>query len=163
MAKPTIKPIGIFDATIGTTIYFSMNLFNIQSILLIEYEYYIYNGKDDAEVYHSTGTANLLNFNIITGYSIPITPASGGLKNQATNYYIKLRVKTVGESSFGNWSSAVSFYCKEKPTLGFVGMTANEATPITMYAAVFELQYTYNLEQAETLKNYKYYFYVKLI
>lgn len=159
MAKPTIKPIGIFDATIGTTIYFSMNLFNIQSILLIEYEYYIYNGKDDAEVYHSTGTANLLNFNIITGYSIPITPASGGLKNQATNYYIKLRVKTVGESSFGNWSSAVSFYCKEKPTLGFVGMTANEATPITMYAAVFELQYTYNLEQAETLKNYKYYFY----
>ncbi len=159
MAKPTIKPIGIFDATIGTTIYFSMNLFNIQSILLIEYEYYIYNGKDDAEVYHSTGTANLLNFNIITGYSIPITPASGGLKNQATNYYIKLRVKTVGESSFGNWSSAVSFYCKEKPTLGFVGMTANEATPITMYAAVFELKYTYNLEQAETLKNYKYYFY----
>ncbi len=159
MAKPTIKPIGIFDATIGTTIYFSMNLFNIQSILLTEYEYYIYNGKDDAEVYHSTGAANLLNFNIITGYSIPITPASGDLKNQATNYYIKLRVKTVGESSFGNWSSAVSFYCKEKPTLGFVGMTANEATPITMYAAVFELQYTYNLEQAETLKNYKYYFY----
>lgn len=159
MAKPTIKPIGIFDATIGTTIYFSMNLFNIQSILLTEYEYYIYNGKDDAEVYHSTGAANLLNFNIITGYSIPITPASGGLKNQATNYYIKLRVKTIGESSFGNWSSAVSFYCKEKPTLGFVGMTANEATPITMYAAIFELQYTYNLEQAETLKNYKYYFY----
>ena len=159
MAKPTIKPIGIFDATIGTTIYFSMNLFNIQSFLATEYEYYIYNGKDDAEVYHSTGMANLLNFNIITGYSIPITPASGGLKNQATNYYIKLRVKTVGESSFGNWSSAVSFYCKEKPTLGFVGMTANEATPITMYAAVFELQYTYNLEQAETLKNYKYYFY----
>lgn len=159
MAKPTIKPIGIFDATIGTTIYFSMNLFNIQSILLTEYEYYIYNGKDDAEVYHSTGAANLLNFNIITGYSIPITPASGDLKNQATNYYIKLRVKTVGESLFGNWSSAVFFYCKEKPTLGFVGMTANKATPITMYAAVFELQYTYNLEQAETLKNYKYYFY----
>lgn len=159
MAKPTIKPIGIFDATIGTTIYFSMNLFNIPSIPLTEYEYYIYNGKDDTEVYHSTGTANLLNFNIITGYSISITPASGGLKNQATNYYIKLRVKTADESSFGNWSSAVSFYCKEKPTLWFVGMTANEATPITMYAAVFELQYTYNLEQAETLKNYKYYFY----
>lgn len=159
MAKPTIKPIGIFDATIGTTIYFSMNLFDIQSFLVTEYEYYIYNGKDDAEVYHSTGTVNLSNFNIITGYSIPIAPASGGLKNQATNYYIKLRVKTDGESSFGNWSSAVSFYCKEKPTLGFVGMTANEATPITMYAAVFELQYTYNLEQAETLKNYKYYFY----
>lgn len=159
MAKPTIKPIGIFDATIGTTIYFSMNLFDIQSFLVTEYEYYIYNGKDDAEVYHSTGTVNSLNFNIITGYPIPITPASGGLKNQATNYYIKLRVKTADESSFGNWSSAVSFYCKEKPTLGFVGMTANEATPITMYAAVFELQYTYNLEQAETLKNYKYYFY----
>lgn len=159
MAKPTIKPIGIFDATIGTTIYFSMNLFDIQSFLVTEYEYYIYNGKDDAEVYHSTGTVNSLNFNIITGYPIPITPASGGLKNQATNYYIKLRVKTADESSFWNWSSAVSFYCKEKPTLGFVGMTANEATPITMYAAVFELQYTYNLEQAETLKNYKYYFY----
>ena len=38
-------------------------------------------------------------------------------------------------------------------------MIANEVTPITMYAAVFELQYTYDLEQAETLKNYKYYFY----
>lgn len=159
MAKPTIKPIGIFDATIGTTIYFSMNVFNIQSFLLTEYEYYIYNGKDDVEVYHSTGTAKLLNFNIITGYSIPIAPASGNLKNQATNYYIKLRVKTAGDIAFGDWSSAISFYCKEKPTLGFVGMTANEATPITMYAAVFELQYTYNLEQAETLKNYKYYFY----
>lgn len=159
MAKPTIKPIGIFDATIGTTIYFSMNVFNVQSILLTEYEYYIYNGKDDTEVYHSTGIAKLLNFNIITGYSIPITPASGNLKNQATNYYIKLRVKTAGDIAFGDWSSAISFYCKEKPTLGFVGMTANEVTPITMYAAVFELQYTYNLEQAETLKNYKYYFY----
>lgn len=159
MAKPTIKPIGIFDATIGTTIYFSMNVFNVQSILLTEYEYYIYNGKDDTEVCHSTGLAKLLNFNINTGYSFSIAPASGNLKNQATNYYIKLRVKTAGDIVFGDWSSAVSFYCKEKPALGFVGMTANEITPITMYAAVFELQYTYNLEQAETLKNYKYYFY----
>ena len=86
MAKPTIKPIGIFDATIGTTIYFSMNLFDIQSFLVTEYEYYIYNGKDDAEVYHSTGTVNLSNFNIITEYSIPIAPPSGGLKTQPPNY-----------------------------------------------------------------------------
>lgn len=156
MAKPTIKPIGIFDATIGTTIYFYMSASNVS---LIEYEYFIYNGKDDTEACHFIGNTESLNYNINTGYSFSVSLSNGKLKNQATNYYIKLRVKTDGESSFGNWSSAVSFYCKEKPTLGFVGMTANEATPITMYAAVFELQYTYNLEQAETLKNYKYYFY----
>lgn len=156
MAKPTIKPIGIFDATIGTTVYFYMSASNVS---LIEYEYFIYNGKDDTEACHFIGNTESLNYNINTGYSFSVSLSNGKLKNQATNYYIKLRVKTDGESSFGNWSSAVSFYCKEKPTLGFVGMTANEATPITMYAAVFELQYTYNLEQVETLKNYKYYFY----
>lgn len=156
MAKPTIKPIGIFDATIGTTVYFYISTLNVS---LTEYEYFIYNGKDDTEACHFIGNAESLNYNINTGYSFSTSLASGNLKNQATNYYIKLRVKTSGESSFGNWSSAVSFYCKEKPTLGFVGMTANEVTPITMYAAVFELQYRYNLEQAETLKNYKYYFY----
>lgn len=156
MAKPTIKPIGIFDATIGTTVYFYMSTSNVS---LTEYEYFIYNGKDDAEACHFIGNAESLNYNINTGYSFSTSLTSGNLKNQATNYYIKLRVKTAGDISFGDWSSAVSFYCKEKPTLGFVGMTANEATPITMYAAVFELQYTYNLEQAETLKNYKYYFY----
>lgn len=156
MAKPTIKPIGIFDATIGTTVYFYMSTSNVS---LTEYEYFIYNGKDDVEACHFIGNAESLNYNINTGYSFSTSLANGDLKNQATNYYIKLRVKTAGDISFGDWSSAVSFYCKEKPTLGFVGMTANEATPITMYAAVFELQYTYNLEQAETLKNYKYYFY----
>ena len=156
MAKPTIKPIGIFDATIGTTVYFYMSTSNVS---LTEYEYFIYNGKDDAEACHFIGNAESLNYNINTGYSFSTSLASGDLKNQATNYYIKLRVKTAGDISFGDWSSAISFYCKEKPALGFVGMTANEATPITMYAAVFELQYTYNLEQAETLKNYKYYFY----
>ena len=156
MAKPTIKPIGIFDATIGTTVYFYMSTSNVS---LTEYEYFIYNGKDDAEACHFIGNAESLNYNINTGYSFSTALANGDLKNQATNYYIKLRVKTAGDISFGDWSSAVSFYCKEKPTLGFVGMAANEATPITMYAAVFELQYTYNLEQAETLKNYKYYFY----
>lgn len=156
MAKPTIKPIGIFDATIGTTVYFYMSTSNVS---LTEYEYFIYNGKDDTEACHFIGNAESLNYNINTGYSFSTSLASGNLKNQATNYYIKLRVKIAGDISFGDWSSAVSFYCKEKPTLGFVGMTANEVTPITMYAAVFELQYTYDLEQAETLKNYKYYFY----
>lgn len=156
MAKPTIKPIGIFDATIGTTIYFYMSTSNVS---LTEYEYFIYNGKDDTEACHFIGNAESLNYNINTGYSFSTSLVSGNLKNQATNYYIKLRVKTAGDISFGDWSSAVSFYCKEKPILGFVGMTANEITPITMYAAVFELQYIYNLEQAETLKNYKYYFY----
>ena len=156
MAKPTIKPIGIFDATIGTTVYFYISTSNVS---LTEYEYFIYNGKDDAEACHFIGNAESLSYNINTGYSFSTSLTSGNLKNQATNYYIKLRVKTAGDISFGDWSSAVSFYCKEKPTLGFVGMTANETTPITMYAAVFELQYTYNLEQAETLKNYKYYFY----
>ena len=156
MAKPTIKPIGIFDATIGTTVYFYMSASNVS---LTEYEYFIYNGKDDTEACHFIGNTESLNYNITTGYSFSISLSNGKLKNQATNYYIKLRVKTTGDILFGDWSSAVSFYCKEKPTLGFVGMTANETTPITMYAAVFELQYTYNLEQAETLKNYKYYFY----
>lgn len=156
MAKPTIKPIGIFDATIGTTVYFYMSASNVS---LTEYEYFIYNGKDDTEACHFIGNAEDLNYNINSGYSFPISISNGNLKNQATNYYIKIRVKIAGDISFGDWSSAVSFYCKEKPTLGFVGMTANETTPITMYAAVFELQYTYNLEQAETLKNYKYYFY----
>lgn len=156
MAKPTIKPIGIFDATIGTTVYFYMSASNVS---LTEYEYFIYNGKDDTEACHFIGNAESLNYNINTGYSFSTSLASGNLKNQATNYYIKLRVKTADDILFGDWSSAVSFYCKEKPTLGFVGMIANEVTPITMYAAVFELQYTYDLEQAETLKNYKYYFY----
>lgn len=156
MAKPTIKPIGIFDATIGTTVYFYMSASNVS---LTEYEYFIYNGKDDTEACHFIGNAEDLNYNINSGHSFPISISNGNLKNQATNYYIKIRVKIAGDISFGDWSSAVSFYCKEKPTLGFVGMTANETTPITMYAAVFELQYTYNLEQAETLKNYKYYFY----
>lgn len=156
MAKPTIKPIGIFDATIGTTVYFYMSASNVS---LTEYEYFIYNGKDDIEACHFIGNAENLNYNINTGYSFPISISNGNLKNQATNYYIKIRVKIAGDISFGDWSSAVSFYCKEKPTLGFVGMTVNETTPITMYAAVFELQYIYNLEQAETLKNYKYYFY----
>nr|DAG52565.1 MAG TPA: hypothetical protein [Caudoviricetes sp.] len=129
------------------------------NVSLTEYEYFIYNGKDDTEACHFIGNTESLNYNITTGYSFSISLSNGKLKNQATNYYIKLRVKTTGDILFGDWSSAVSFYCKEKPTLGFVGMTANETTPITMYAAVFELQYTYNLEQAETLKNYKYYFY----
>lgn len=161
MAKPTIKPIGIFDATIGTTVYFYMSASNVS---LTEYEYFIYNGKDDTEACHFIGNAKTLSYNINTGYSFFIAPVNNGLKNQSSNYYIKLRVKTNGDfffggSFFGDWSSAVSFYCKDKPTLGFAGMTAGEVTPITMYAAVFELQYTYNLEQAETLKNYKYYFY----
>lgn len=161
MAKPTIKPIGIFDAAIGTSVYFFMNASNVS---LAEYEYYIYNGKDDTEACHFIGGAETLSYNINTGYSFFIAPVSDGLKNQSSNYYIKLRVKTnedsfFGDSFFGDWSSAVSFYCKDKPTLGFAGMTAGEVTPITMYAAVFEMRYTNIVEQAETLKSYKYYFY----
>ena len=153
MAKPVLSSIDIFDASIGGRINFQIYTSNTE---IESYEYEIYSGSNF--ILSHSGESSDLSYNSNTGYSFAIVP-NEKLKNQSSNYSIKVRVKLSSEDAFGAYSSLMTFYCKSKPVLSFNGLTPTGENTFEASSIIFELKYSYVASENELLKSYKYQLY----
>ena len=154
MAKPFLTEISVFDATIGTRASFKIYT---SSATVTQYEYTIYDGAETNVVCKVEEDASHLSYNATAGYSFLISP-NEKLKNRAASYYMKLRVKLNIDSDYGDYSSAVNLYCKEKPILSFSGLTSGKNT-FSMASVLFTLVYESKEDQDETIRTYQYHLY----
>ena len=153
MAKPVLSSIDIFDASIGGRINFQIYTSNTE---IESYEYEIYSGSNF--ILSHSGESSDLSYNSNTGYSFAIVP-NEKLKNQSSNYSIRVRVKLSNEDAFGAYSSLMTFYCKSKPVLSFNGLTSTGENTFEASSIIFELKYSYIASENELLKSYKYQLY----
>jgi hypothetical protein len=153
LAKPVLSSIDIFDASIGGRINFQIYTSNTE---IKSYEYEIYSGSNF--ILSHSGESSDLSYNSNTGYSFAIVP-NEKLKNQSSNYSIRVRVKLSSEDTFGTYSSLMTFYCKSRPVLSFNGLTPVGENTFETSSIVFELKYSYVSSENELLKNYKYQLY----
>ena len=153
MAKPVLSSIDIFDASIGGRINFQIYTSNTE---IESYEYEIYSGSNF--ILSHSGESSDLSYNSNTGYSFAIVP-NEKLKNQSSNYSIRVRVKLSSEDAFGAYSSLMTFYCKSKPVLSFNGLTPTGGNTFEASSIIFELKYSYVASENELLKSYKYQLY----
>ena len=145
MAKPFLTEISVFDATIGTRASFKIYT---SSATVTQYEYTIYDGAETNVVCKVEEDANHLSYSATAGYSFLISP-NNNLKNRAASYYMKLRVKLNTDTDYGDYSSAVNLYCKEKPVLAFAELSSDK-NKFSMASVLFNLVYEANEEQEET-------------
>lgn len=158
MAKPVLSAINVFDSTAGAIAYFKIYVSYTNPNVISEYEYTIFDGSDENVVCTSSGTSKNLSYSLSNGCGFFIAPTNE-LKNRSQNYYIKIRIKLTDESDYGEYSSPVVLYCKSKPVIEISGLTKGSDNIIQMSASVFEMTYTANEEENETLKTYQYKFY----
>ena len=154
MAKPFLTEISVFDATIGTRASFKIYT---SSATVTQYEYTIYDGAETNVVCKVEEDANHLSYSATAGYSFLISP-NNNLKNRAASYYMKLRVKLNTDTDYGDYSSAVNLYCKEKPVLTFAELSS-EKNKFSMASVLFNLVYEANEDQEETIRTYQYHLY----
>lgn len=131
--------------------------------VIVNYAWNIYDGSEDEQIcsYDSSrGSSDSLNlsYSLNNGWGFQIPP-NDKLINRNSNYYLKIRIQLTGETSYGEYSSPVVLYCKEKPVLAFNNLSKETDNVIQMSATVFEMSYTAITEQGETLSTYKYRFY----
>lgn len=158
MAKPVLSTINVFDSTVGTTAYFKIYVSYTSPDIIAEYEYTIFDGSDENIVCTSSGTSKNLSYSLSNGWGFFISPDEE-LKNRSSSYYLKIRVKLTSDSDYGEYSSPAVLYCKSKPIIGLSGLTKDSDNIIQMSASVFEMTYTANEEEGETIKTYQYRFY----
>lgn len=158
MAKPVLSAINVFDSTVGTTAYFKIYVSYTSPDIIAEYEYTIFDGSDENIVCTSSGTSKNLSYSLSNGWGFSISPDEK-LKNRSSSYYLKIRVKLTSDSDYGEYSSPAVLYCKSKPIIGLSGLTKDSDNIIQMSASVFEMTYTTNEEEGETIKTYQYRFY----
>lgn len=158
MAKPVLSAINVFDSTVGTTAYFKIYVSYTSPDIIAEYEYTIFDGSDENIVCTSSGTSKNLSYSLSNGWGFSISP-NEELKNRSSSYYLKIRVKLTSDSDYGEYSSPAVLYCKSKPIIGLSGLTKDSDNIIQMSASVFEMTYTANEEEGETIKTYQYRFY----
>lgn len=158
MAKPVLSAINVFDSTVGTTAYFKIYVSYTSPDIIAEYEYTIFDGSDENIVCTSSGTSKNLSYSLSNGWGVSISPDEE-LKNRSSSYYLKIRVKLTSDSDYGEYSSPAVLYCKSKPIIGLSGLTKDSDNIIQMSASVFEMTYTANEEEGETIKTYQYRFY----
>lgn len=158
MAKPVLSAINVFDSTVGTTAYFKIYVSYTSPDIIAEYEYTIFDGSDENIVCTSSGTSKNLSYSLSNGWGFSISP-NEELKNRSSSYYLKIRVKLTSDSDYGEYSSPAVLYCKSKPIIGLSGLTKDSDNIIQMSASVFEMTYTANKEEGETIKTYQYRFY----
>ena len=149
MAKPILSEIPVFDSRNGTKCYFKVP----SGGKATSYNYVIYDSLTNAELCSKESAVG--SFSVIEGYSYTID-ANVKLTNRARNYYIKLAIKLVNEGSYGEFSDAMSFHCKEEPRLFFDSLNPLIENVIATSTIIFSLQYQYAFAQGETLSSYKY-------
>lgn len=149
MAKPILSEIPVFDSRNGTKCYFKVP----SGGKATSYKYVIYDSLTNAELCSKESAVG--SFSVIEGYSYTID-ANVKLTNRARNYYIKLAIKLVNEGSYGEFSDAMSFHCKEEPRLFFDSLNPLIENVIATSTIIFSLQYQYAFAQGETLSSYKY-------
>lgn len=162
VAKPVVSPIGVFDATKGTKVYFKVPT---STYGVAEFKCTISDSLNGSVVTTISKTIDInTDYNPTDGYSFEI-PEESGLINRSRSYYLRLSVKLATENNsgdeakFGDESNSVVFYCKDKPTLTFESLDADKQNPIQTSSVTFNLIYTYDVEQGEALSTYQYHLY----
>lgn len=146
MAKPLLTKIPVFDASVGTTIYFSCygEIDNIS--------YYLYDNENNSEIYNKEfvpESASTRSFVLDTST----------LTNRASPYYIKVKVKIKSSEAYGELSDPVLFYCHQKPVLKFEDLNESGMNEINTSSYRFNLIFSYIEEQGESLNLYQYHLY----
>lgn len=145
MAKPILSNITVFDGTKGTTINFLLYS-KAESVT-----YYVFDNETGKQV--ATGSAEITGLMSNKSFEFP----AGKLTNQMYPYFIK--IKTTYQSSDTELSDPVLFYCRKKPEFEFAGLEVSTPNTITSSSYQFELNYTYDTSQGESLNSYQYHLY----
>lgn len=146
MAKPLLTKIPVFDAEIGTTIYFSC-------YGEIDQVYYtVYDNESNEELFHNEV---LFESSMVRSFELK----NESLTNRNMPYYIKMKARTKSTQKYGELSDPVLFYCHKKPELYFEDLSIEEPNEIGTSSYRFNLIFNYIEDQNEYLNSYQYHLY----